>query len=88
VRRRLVALLVRLPGLRGLYLRALVRTLDRTPASKLPAELQQLKRMLAQVPPEQRRELLGNAAKGRLPQPEQMSRSMRRAAAREARRRR
>jgi hypothetical protein len=88
MRRRLVAFLVKLPGFRGLYLKALLKTLDRTPASKLPAELRQLKAMLGQVSPAQRRELLENAMRGRLPQQEQLSRSMRREAERQARRRR
>lgn len=87
MRRRLAAFLVKLPGLPGLYLKALVRSLDRTPPSKLPAELQQLKAMLARVPPTKRRQLLSDAMKGRLPKPEQMSRSMRRAAERQSRRR-
>lgn len=88
MRQRIATFLVKLPGFRGLYFKALLRSLERTPPSKLPPELRQLKSMLDQVPPDQRLELLRNAAKGNLPQPEQMSRSMRREAERQARRRR
>jgi hypothetical protein len=88
VRQRIARFLVKLPGFRGLYAKALVRSLERTPPSKLPPELRQLKTMLDQVPPDQRVELLKNAAKGNVPQPEQMSRSMRREAERQTRRKR
>ena len=51
MRQRIARFLVRVPGFRGVYLKALLRTLDRTPPSKLPPELRQLKQMLGQVPP-------------------------------------
>jgi hypothetical protein len=88
VRQRIARFLVKVPGFRGLYAKALVRSLERTPPSKLPPELRQLKTMLDQLPADQRVELLKNAAKGNVPQPEQMSRSMRREAERQARRKR
>jgi hypothetical protein len=88
VRQRFVKLLLRLPFVGRIYLKSLLRTLERTPRGKLPAELRQLQALLTQVPPAQRLELLQNAMKGRLPQPQQLSREMRRAAERQQRRRR
>ena len=88
VRQRIARFLVKLPGLRGLYAKAVVRQLEQTAPAKLPPELRQLKAMLDRVPPEQRVDLLKSAAQGKLPQPEQMSRSMRREAERQARRKR
>jgi hypothetical protein len=88
IRQRIARFLMRVPGFRGLYLKALLRTLDSTPPSKLPPELRQLKQMLGQVPPAQRQDFLKAAMKGELPKPDQMSREMRRAAERQARRKR
>jgi hypothetical protein len=88
VRQALLKGLVRLPFVGRIYLRGLLRAIQRTPRSKLPAELQQVQAMLSQVPPAKRLELLQAAVKGQLPKPEQMSRGMRRAAARAGRRRR
>jgi hypothetical protein len=86
IRQRIARILVRIPGFRGLYQKALLRTLDSTPPSKLPPEMRQLKQMLGQVPPAQRQDFLKAAMKGDLPKPDQMSREMRRAAERQARR--
>ena len=88
MRQRIARFLVRVPGFRGVYLKALLRTLDRTPPSKLPPELRQLKQMLGQVPPAQRLDFLKSAVKGELPKPAELSREMRRAAERQARRKR
>jgi hypothetical protein len=66
----------------------LLRAIEKTPRGKLPPELQQVQAMLSQVPPAKRLELLQAAVRGQLPKPEQMSRQMRRAAARQGRRRR
>ena len=88
MRQRLAKLVLRLPFLGRLYLKSLLRTLEKTPRGKLPPELRQLQAVLSQVPPAQRLELLENAVKGRLPQPETFSREMRRAAQRQQRRRR
>jgi hypothetical protein len=88
VRQRLARLVLRIPGVGRLYLKALLKTMNKTPRSKLPAELQQLQTMLKQIPKDQQLALLQDAMKGRLPQPEQLSREMRRAAARQQKRRR
>jgi len=88
IRQRIARSLVRIPGFRGLYLKALLRTIDRTPPSKLPPELGQLKHMLGQMPEAQRLEFLKAAVKGELPKPAELSREMRRAAERQARRKR
>lgn len=88
IRQALLKGVVRLPFVGRLYLKGLLRAIQKTPRSKLPPELQQVQTMLSQVPPAKRLELLQAAVKGQLPKPEQMSRSMRRAAARAGRRHR
>jgi hypothetical protein len=88
MRQRIAKLLIRLPFFGKRYMKAMLKTIDRTPAGKLPPELRQMKSMLAQVPPAKRLELIQAAAKGELPKPEEMSREMRRKAERQARRKR
>lgn len=88
IRQRVARFLVKLPGFRGLYLKALLRTLDTTPPSKLPPELRQLKQMLGQVPAAERLDFLKAAVRGELPKPAELSREMRRAAERQSRRKR
>jgi hypothetical protein len=86
IRQRVARTLVKVPGLRGLYLKALLRTLENTPPSKLPPELRQLKQMLGQVPASQRLDFLKAGLRGELPRPAELSREMRRAAERQSRR--
>ncbi len=90
MRQRLVKLVARLPLIGPLYLRGLLRAIERAPRHKLPPELQQAQGMLRKLPEEQRVDLLRSALRGQLqaPPPEQMGRAMRRAAQREARRKR
>ena len=88
IRQTLLKGLVRIPFVGRLYLKGLLRAIQKTPRSKLPPELQQVQTMLSQVPPAKRLELMQAALKGQLPKPEQMSRAMRRAAARSGRRQR
>lgn len=88
IRQALLKGVVRLPFVGRFYLKGLLRAIQKTSRSKLPPELQQVQTMLSQVPPAKRLELLQAAVKGQLPKPEQMSREMRRAAARSGRRRR
>ena len=88
VRQRLAGLIVRLPVLGPRYVRTLVRALERTPRAKLSPELRQAQAMLARLPEEQRADLLRAAMRGEAPAPQQLGRSARRAAAREARRHR
>jgi hypothetical protein len=90
VRQRLLRTIVRVPLVGRFYLKALLRAIEKTPRSKLPLELQQLRGMLDRVPPDQRLGLLQASMRGQAGQPEaqQLGRSMRRAAEREAWRRR
>jgi hypothetical protein len=88
IRQALLKGLVRMPFFGRIYLKGLLRAIQKTPRAKLPPELQQVQTMLSQVPPAKRLELLQAAVKGQLPKPDQMSREMRRAAARADRRRR
>lgn len=89
MRKRLAILLARTPVLGKLYVRGMLRVIERAPKGKLPPELRQLQAMIRQIPKEQRVPLLQAAMRGELPQPQpgEMSRKLRRAAAREARRR-
>lgn len=79
---------MRLPVIGPFYVRAALRALERAPRGKLSPEMQQMQAMLKKIPPGQREALLRAAVKGDLPAPEpgQMSRSMRRAAQKQARR--
>ena len=90
MRQRLARLLARTPVLGKLYLKGMLKAIDRTPREKLPPEMQQLQTMLRQIPEDQRVPLMQAAMKGELPAPEpgQMSREMRRATAKQARRKR
>ena len=87
MRQRLVRLLVRVPGIRGLYLKALVKTLDRTPRSKLPPELQAVQRALKQLPTRQQKLAALEAEFAAQSEPPPQSRALRRAAAKQQRRR-
>jgi hypothetical protein len=87
MRQRLLRTIVRIPVVGRLYLKALLRAIERAPRSKLSPELQQLRGMLDRLSPDERLQLLEASVKGKLPKPEQMSREMRRAAARQSKRR-
>jgi len=86
IRQRLARTIARMPIVGPRYLRALVRALERTPRAKLTPELRQAQAMLSRLPPEQQVELLRKSLRGELPEPEQLGRSARRAAARQSRR--
>ena len=88
MRERMLRTIVRVPIVGRLYLKALLRAIERSPRSKLSPELQQLRGMLDRLPPSERLQLVEASLKGKLPKPEQLSREMRRAAERQARRRR
>ena len=90
MRQALIRLIARLPFIGPLYLKGLLRAIERAPKGKLPPELQQVQAMLKQIPPGQRVELMRNALSGKLqaPPPEQMGRAMRRATAKQTRRKR
>jgi len=95
MRRTFAKLVLKVPFLRRRYVRSVLRHLDEGGGKKgLPPELQQLQRLLKQVPPPQREKTLESALlqglSGTLPsEPEQLpSRSMRRAAERQQRKRR
>lgn len=84
IRARLAKAFLRLPFVGRLYLKAMVRALEKTPRSKLPPHLQPLHAMLQQVPKQQRLAMLEAAMRGKLPKPEQYGRTVRRAAQRQA----
>jgi hypothetical protein len=95
MRRALAKLVLKVPFLRRRYVRSVLGQLEEGGGRKgLPPELQQLQRLLKQVPPPQRAQTLENALlqglSGDLPsEPEQLpSRSLRRAAERQQRKRR
>ncbi len=90
MRQGLVKLIARLPLIGPLYLKGVVRAIEKAPRHKLTPEMQQMQAMLRQIPEDQRLPLLRAAMKGELPQPKpgEMSRGMRRAAEKQARRRR
>ena len=80
---------LKIPPLRRWYLKRLLRFLEQTPASKLPAELRQAQALLKRLPQGQRLAALESGLK-QGPQAQAQvaqSRSLRRAAAREAKRR-
>lgn len=85
IRQRLARVVLRLPLVGNLYLKAMVRALEKTPRSKLPPQMQQMQGMLQRLPREQRLSLLKAGLKGQLPQPEQLGREMRRSAQRQQR---
>jgi len=88
MRQMLSKLLVRIPFVGRLYLKATLRYLEKTPPSKMPPQLRQLKAALDKVPKHKRLAMLEDAAAGRIPQPDKLpSRQLRRAAARQAKRR-
>ena len=80
--------MVRVPVVGRLYLKAVLRAIESAPRSKLSPEMQQLRRMLDRLPPDERLDLVEASLKGKVPKPEELSREMRRAAERQARRRR
>jgi hypothetical protein len=95
MRRLFAKLLLKVPFLRRRYVRSVLRHLEEGGGKKgLSPELAQLKTMLQQVPPPQRPQFLETALRqglsGEVPtSPEQLpSRSLRRAAERQQRRRR
>lgn len=88
MRQGLVKLIARLPVVGPLYLKGLLRAIERTPRQKLPPQLQQVQSMLKQIPAEQRVQLLRASLRGELPRQEQVGRELRRAAERQAKRRR
>ena len=84
MRQRIANLIVRLPFFGKLYLKATLRYLEKTPPSKLPPQLKQLKAALDRVPKHRRLQMLEDAARGKIPQPEELSsRTLRRAAQRQ-----
>ena len=86
MRQALARFLARLPWIGPRYTRGMLRAIERTPKEKLTPELRQMQAMLARIPEEQRVELVRAAMRGEMPEPETMPRSMRRAAARESKR--
>jgi len=94
VRAALAKLVLKVPFLRRRYVRGLLRQLEDGGKRELPPELAQLRRLLKQVPPPQREQTLEAALRqglsGEVPnEPEQLpSRSLRRAAQRQQRKRR
>ena len=79
---------LKIPPIRRWYLRRLLRFLEDTPPSKLPQELRQAKALLDRLPKAQRLAAL-EAGLQQTPETQvPQSRSLRRAAAKEARRRR
>jgi hypothetical protein len=95
MRRAFAKVVLKIPFLRRRYVRTILLQLDEGGGKKgLPPELQQLQRLLKQVPPTQRAQTLESAflqgLSGQVPsEPEQLpSRSLRRAAERQQRKRR
>jgi len=95
VRAALAKLVLKVPFLRRRYVRGLLRQLEEDGGKReLPPELAQLRRLLKQVPPRQREQTLEAALRqglsGEVPnEPEQLpSRTLRRAAQRQQRKRR
>jgi len=88
MRQRIAKLMMKIPFVGRLYLKATLRYLEKTPPSKMPPQLRQLKLALDKVPKAKRLAMLEDAVAGKIPQPDQLpSRQLRRAAARQQRRR-
>jgi hypothetical protein len=88
--RKLLGLLARpflkIPLLRRWYLRRLLRYLEDTPASKLPAEMRQVRALLERLPKAQRLAALESGLQQGPEAAALPSRSLRRAAEKQARR--
>lgn len=87
----LARLFLKVPGMRGLYVRALLRSLEQGGTKKrpLPPELRDLKRLLDRLPEKERKKALEQTLRN--PNYEPPNRSLRRASAKQskqARRRR
>jgi hypothetical protein len=88
MRQMLSKVLLRIPFFGRLYLKATLRYLEKTPPSKMPPQLRQLKTALDKVPKHKRLAMLEDAVSGKIPPPDKLpSRQLRRAAARQAKRR-
>ena len=85
IRQAIGRVLFKLPFLRNAYSKNVMKMMASAPKGQLPPELEHLRNMLQQVPPAKREKAIQAALRGDMPQPEAMSREMRRKAERASR---